>query len=154
MMRIALAAYLSLVTLAGPWCCCCVGLRLLAGLLPQSVVEPAEPYEVVHTCCQHAAPVKTSRPAVPEQPSDNPQSPDCPCRQHMERVAAVPPAMVEAQTALQADPVFLGIVIAPAVLTDGTAKLAQHVAHLTGENNLLPFLSAADLRCALHIMRC
>jgi hypothetical protein len=154
MVRVALAGYLSLVTLAGPWCCCCIGLRLVAGLLPPPAPPADQPSEVAHTCCQHSAPVPASRPTLPEQPTDHPRDPDCPCRQHMERVAAVPPATGETQTSLQPDQAFLGFLSAPALVTGEFPLLAPDLGCHSGECSILPFLSALDLRCALHIMRC
>src|SRR5947209_3265084 len=103
MVRLALATYLSLVTAAGPWFCCCIGLRLLAHLVPPAKAPVTEAAPPAHSCCQHSPPAETPQPAPAEQPSDHPRDPDCPCRQHQDKVAAVPPGHAAAQDLLLPD---------------------------------------------------
>jgi hypothetical protein len=151
-LRISLAIYLSLVTLAGPWFCCCIVLRVFAHLMPQAQTAQRDP-ATGSSCCPHSHPTKVVPSPLPDKPSDKPFNPECPCHRHQERVAAVPPAHAEAQAAMPSDLVFLGFVIAPDLAAE-YALLGQHSTPLSGAWNLLPFLSAVDLRCALHIMRC
>jgi hypothetical protein len=151
-LRIALAIYLSLVTLAGPWFCCCIVLRLFAHLMPQAPIGQVSTATAA-SCCAHSHSTKVSSSRPPEKPSDKPFNSECPCHRHQERVAAVPPAHAEAQATMPSDLVFLGFVLTPDLAVEH-ALFGQHSTPFLGAWNLLPFLSAVDLRCALHIMRC
>lgn len=150
MLRFVLAIYLSLVTLAGPWFCCCIVLRVFAHLMPEVQIDQHDA-ATMPPCCTHNKPTKVPISRAPEKPSDNPLSPECPCHRHQERVAAVPPAQADAPTAMETALVFLDLV-APDLAVE--SALLESCIPLSAPWNVLPFLSATDLRCALHIMRC
>jgi hypothetical protein len=150
MLRIALAAYLSAVTLAGPWLCCCTGLRVLASLLPGLTTAAEQEAGKLPACCQHHVSSKT---AVPE-PGEQPPDPDCPCHKHQERVAAVPPAQATPADGLARDDAAAGgwMLVAVPVAAGWVASCGGH-----RDSDLqvdLPFLSAQDLLRAHHLMRC
>jgi hypothetical protein len=151
MVRIGLSLYLMLVAAAGPWLCCCKTQRLLAPLLT------FPPKESSHAgCCgDHQAAKHSQKHGTPEQRSgdqEQPGRPSCPCQEDGSRqLVAVDPEMgrqVQSRYSLQGqiEPLFA----LPTLLSlspDGDRQLPS-------KGEIRPFLTAQDILCALHILRC
>src|SRR4051812_22236748 len=93
-MRKALALYLVLVMLAGPWLCCCTTSRLSTLLTP----EPTQPDSNAPTscsCCHEDGSAQPEKDELPGPPAQDP--PSCPCHHQHTVMPALLPA--EARTA-------------------------------------------------------
>jgi hypothetical protein len=147
MIRVALAAYLALVSAFGPWACCCAPARLAASLFsPARASAPS--------CCRHKAPAGHAQQAPSHRP-DGPQSPSrpaCPCKDGAAFEPATLPPATEDTTGASARmpgegplaPGFPGFDLSPHTGGQGAWPV------LAGS----PFLSPHDLLCAHHVMRC
>lgn len=147
MFRIGLSVYLMLVTLAGPWLCCCQLPRLSARFIALMRLDKAKPAGSIHSCCQHRLPVKDSQP--PAHPTD----PSCPCQgTHQETPALV---LLESEGARQLDR-DLNAQAVGMLDCDSFSGVYSPLAALTLTSSALPssVLSGRDLLSTLHILRC
>ena len=147
MIRIGLSVYLMLVTLAGPWLCCCQLPRLSAQFMALMRSSKMEAPGGNHSCCQHHAPAKKS-----EQPV-HPGVPSCPCR----GTDAEAPALVllESEGARQLDRDLNSQAVD---LLDGASLSGTVVPSftlmLTSPTLSSPVLTGRDILSSLHILRC
>ncbi len=147
MFRIGLSVYLMLVTLAGPWLCCCQLPRLSARFVAMMRNDKAKPAGNNHSCCQHRVPVKDSQP--PAKPGD----PSCPCQGTRQEAPAL--VLLESDGARQLD----RDLNAQAVDLLGCDSLSGNVMPsftlmLTSSTRSSPVLTGRDILSALHILRC
>lgn len=153
MVRIGLATYLMLVTLAAPSFCPCKLTQLLAKIAHPAHGGSSSALPDSGSCCRHRAPLKDQRKqSLPDCPYCPAQ--DCPCRQHQSQlIALVSPDAESARHYQQWR--FLGepaemIGLIPAPLELSLTRLSQ----ATGENAGWPLLSARYILYHLHILRC
>ncbi len=152
-LRVSLVLYLSLVTLAGPWYCCCT----LASMIQSArSAKPEEdtPEEPASPCCCCPKPAEAPRgqaEKTPDQP-ETPPVPLCPCHERQRNTYALTtlPSGLSAEprtaAALDAlDPAAFSCIVDPFLrpaLPHGWERL------------VLPALSGRDILCACHILRC
>jgi hypothetical protein len=80
MLRIGVAIYLTLVTAAGPWPCCCTVTRLVSIPSPQHQGEPAAPSSCCHPQKAPGAEPCPSPGDTRHDPSGHPRRDPCPCQ--------------------------------------------------------------------------
>jgi len=145
--RIGLSVYLMLVTLAGPWLCCCQLPRLSARFVALMRIDKAKLAGSNHSCCQHRVPVKDS------QPPARPDAPSCPCQGNRQEAPAL--VLLESDGARQLD----RDLNAQAVDLLGCDSLSGTVMPsftlmLTSSTRSSPVLTGRDILSSLHILRC
>lgn len=151
MARIGLSLYLMLAALAGPCFCCCSAERLTALFAP-----PMKQASCARCCGNHQYTTGYQHRRTPEQRPGNeqPNRPSCPCQEHGRQ--QVPLVSVDSELAKHLQ--FRYSTQGPAVLLLAALASLSSIADCdpekSGENGLLPFLSAQDILCALHILRC
>jgi hypothetical protein len=148
MVRIALAVHLLLVTVAGPWLCCCSGTRLRGLWVPTAQGGPA-PEATDRPCCRHHAPEPVPEQA-PDEPGPLPSQPSCPCpHDAATHQAALAPQLGDA-VQLAAQP------LAHAFLASLTPYLDASCSESSGvrEDHALPFWTTQDLLHSAHLLRC
>jgi len=142
--RIGLSVYLMLVTLAGPWLCCCQLPRLSARFVVLLQNEKAKPAGSNCCRCQQPVPVKDS------EPSNPPKAPTCPCQSNH-------PALVLLQSdearQLHRDSNAQAVDLLdcdslPEVVTPSVGLM------LTSSPRSSLVLTVRDILSALHILRC
>lgn len=152
MFRVGLSIYLALVTLAGPWLCCCTAARATAGLLRSPAGQPEQPKDDRPACCCHHDAQRPTQPA-PERPArENSGRRDCPCGRDPNRVVFALDA--ESARHLQPAPVAPKPVDLLAVPVTCFTTPADCLAPVPRERRGLPFLTASDLLRLLHVLRC
>jgi hypothetical protein len=148
MIRVALAAYLALMSAFGPWACCCAPARLASGLF--SPGRPSAP-----SCCRHKASSAGHAQQAPGRCPGAPQSPSrpaCPCKEGQAVEAAVLPAPAEDTTGAPARMVAERLIPAGLPGAGPSLHAGGHAAWPAVAGR--PFLSTHDLLCAHHVMRC
>ena len=144
--RIGLSVYLMLVTLAGPWLCCCQLPRLSARFVAMMRNDQAKPAGNNHSCCQHRVPVKDS------QSPANPGDPSCPCQGTR---LETPALVLESEGARQLDRDLNSQVVdlLGGDFLPGTVALSAAL-NLVFSTASPPFFTGRDILSALHILRC
>jgi hypothetical protein len=147
MVRIALAIHLLLVTVAGPWLCCCSGTRLRGLWVPTAQAKPA-PEAPDRPCCRHRAPEPVPEQA-PAEPGPLPSRPSCPCPyEAAAHQAALAPQLSDAvQVAAQPLACAFLTCLTPYFVTDSGSPDLR-------EDHALPFWTAQDLLHSAHLLRC
>lgn len=146
MARIGLTLYLIIVTLAGPWLCCCASVRWIT-----SLSTPATTLAAPRTCCGRVnrdAESKPSKKPNREQKSPTPLAP-CSCERGQSLIVLADGGIgrVDLQ-AEQFDTIELGggfSTISATVF--GASNIFHRPAHF-------PNLTARDILRALSIIRC
>lgn len=153
-LRAVIPICLSFITLLGPAAFCCCTTRVLADALNaqarpavDQATAPQTPTEGCCRCKQHAQ----TAPPVPA-PAKAPSSP-CPCKERGQN-----PVLAEQDAAgarvLALPPFQAGFVTFDALPWDDLGLTASSgICHIT-ESGRRPFLSAQDLLCAHHLLRC
>lgn len=148
MSRITVAAYLMVVTAAGPWACCCTATRLSA-LLRHATTSRSHSAPPSRACCGHHG-----HPGGTSKDRQAPERPRCPCREQSFGSAEALRPTAEAADQLQhrhLSSVPFGI---PELLTAGPRPPHSEGALDRPGLSALPFLTTDDLLRALHILRC
>ncbi len=151
MLRIAVATYLMLVTVAGPWLCCCSPARLSA-LFSKPSTETSSAPARPPCCSHHADPCPENDPgSTPAQPQ--PTRAPCPCQDRPDGSALVsPPLSEETRQILADDSEAPGDLFSlPAFHHELVLGFRLPVARAP---DALPFLTTDDILHALHILRC
>jgi hypothetical protein len=152
MFRIGLAIYLMLVTLVGPWLCCCTAARVTVGLLRSTAARPAAADDTRPACCRHHSAERPQVAADENSHRESPRKPGCPCGQDLNRT--VSGLETESARQLQLAPAVpnpTDIVTLPNAIL---ATSAEGSALAPRERRALPFWSASDLLRVLHLLRC
>ena len=147
MFRIGLSVYLMLVTLAGPWLCCCQLPRLSAQFIALMRIDKAKPSASNHSCCQHRMPVKDPQP--PAHPTD----PSCPCQGNRQASPALVSLDSEGAKQLDRDQNAQAVGLLDCDLLSGVFTPSATLT-LTSSALSSPVLSGRDLLSSLHILRC
>jgi hypothetical protein len=149
MFRAGLSIYLAVMTLAGPWLCCCSAARVAANSAPAAAPARPDADEDLPPCCRrHHA----SRPAQPTRERPHRDGPECPCSKDPSRTAPAPDA--ESARLLRPATATLNPVDVPAVLPAVLTPAAEGLAPLPRERQPMPFWTAHDLLRTLHLLRC
>lgn len=151
MLRIGLSTYLSVVTLAGPWFCCCTTTRLLARLAPSAPTD-AQPRA---QCCCHAHSASTVAPCQtrPGAPAQAPPRHNCPCGQNARDTLALPSARSPGSEIETLSRLLALVPSVGGLVMDTWNSLDP--ADLSGPLDIgSPFLTASDLLRAHHLLRC
>lgn len=152
MVRVGLCLYLMFATVAGPLFCCCT-----LGPSAARPDRPAKQESRAHGCCQHhttTVPQDQTHQSSPEQRHRPADGPSCPCRQDGSRQAVLTSLDSEVTWQLQSRQAFQALVTASAILP-ATACLSPDRDFPPSEvGGAWPFLTAQDILCALHILRC
>lgn len=146
MLRLAVTAYLTVVSATGPWVCCCTASRI-AALLDSRSGKTSAP----RRCCGH----HTGQSRAPKHDHvPGPEAPCCPCPLDPSRSPAAalgsyePTKQFEAREAERASSApFLSPDVDPCsgrTCPQGTPRGLS----------ALPFLTADDILRAFHILRC
>jgi hypothetical protein len=153
MFRTGISIYLAIMTLAGPWLCCCSAAHLAN---PKPVAPTASTGsgadDELPACCRHR------HAARPEQtPGDHPHrggpaGPRCPCGKDPNRTA--PALDTESARQLRPTPAALSPTDVVALLPALHTAPAEGIAPVPRERRALPFLTADDLLRVLHLLRC
>jgi hypothetical protein len=142
MLRIALATYLMVATVAAPCLCCCQAARL------RTLLAPAAP-ATSPCCCEHGEKPRQER--CPEVP--HPGRPNCPCQDCPARTGIALPPTSETARQSAAQPFEGPADIPPARAIDTALPIG--LSSCTSEDRpVLPFLTADDILHILHILRC
>lgn len=150
MVRIGLSLYLMLAAVAGPWLCCCTSERLAALFASPTKQSSHDGCCGNHQTAKHSQKHRTSEQRSGDQ--EQPNRPPCPCQEDGSRqVVALNPELgkqVQSRYSVQgqAEPLFA----LPTLLclsSDGDRKVPS-------KGEILPFLTAQDILCTLHILRC
>ena len=152
MVRIALSLYLMLSAAAGPWLCCCTTQHLVA-LFTQPKTQAD-----CGGCCghRHHAPGhpdhRTSEPSPRKQ--EQPGGPSCPCKQDGSQLPAL--NSLDAEVAKQFHPrsSSAGSLELTPDIPVALCPSPEGAPRMHGKGHVLPFLTAQDILCALHILRC
>jgi hypothetical protein len=145
MIRVALALYLMLASAAGPWLCCCTGVRLLGCEAPPSGDDGGS---TPCTCGRHGQ--QNRAPQVPDEPQ-----PDKPCPCQDDRAAA--PAIVTPPVSEDGRDRPLTSFLAAEPRAPAACFVSQllKAAGLDSISDLSAFpLGGRGILCALQILRC
>jgi hypothetical protein len=148
MFRAGLSIYLAVMTLVGPWLCCCSAARVAGNPAP-TAAAPADADEDLAPCCRrHHA----TRPVQPAGQRPHRDGPECPCSKDPSRTAIAPDA--ESARLLRPATATLNPVDVPAVLPAASTPGADGLAPVPRERQPMPFWTAHDLLRILHLLRC
>jgi hypothetical protein len=149
MVRLGLVTYLALVTVAGPWLCCCTTARLIASLEKPCHKDEEHPLARANCCRRPSTPQRDRSPRDEQQPG----SPQCPCKQgQSEVVLSIPELNGDTLQQLLLFPSESTFLPLPA---GGRPILPfSGIRPLPGDSWPLPFLSAEDILFSLHMLRC
>jgi hypothetical protein len=147
MVRIGLAIYLMIATLAGPALCCCA--TQPPATCPTSTVA-APPADQHKSCCKHQHPAPKGGASQHKPQKD----PGCPCKNNSSRSSAASPfdsnqGLRVALTGVAGDWLDAWMLLPPNV--DVRAALALVAFRNTP---VFPVPSSTDILRALHILRC
>jgi hypothetical protein len=151
MFRTTLSIYLALVTLAGPWLCCCTAARATASLL-HSERDPVAPRQNDRpACCQHHTVRHQSATGQQSQP-DKSAPRRCPCGHDSNRAVIA----LDTESARQLQPVpaiaspinVLPLSIAGCMDADDNSLSIAHRLH-AGDG-----LSTTERLHVLQLLRC
>jgi hypothetical protein len=150
MFRIAMSIYLAVMTLVGPWLCCCSVAR---GAVDRNGESPAASAssvadDGVPACCRHRHATQRKQPVGHRSHREGP----CPCGKDPNRTAAAPDpesARLLRPAAATASPSDSPILL-PFVLT----RAADGVAAVARGPKIVSFWIAHDLLRTLHLLRC
>jgi hypothetical protein len=152
MYRVVLATGLMVVQLAAPLLCCCRFAHQATASTPVAATTLADP--PVKSCCAHHRSDVASKLADPHASNPRPASvpSDCPCRQETKRpILSLTPEAVKVADGRSLSP----------ILSAAWSGAATSAMPLTGLPCLaidhrvsMPFLSADDLLCSHHLLRC
>jgi hypothetical protein len=151
MFRTGLSIYLALVTLAGPWLCCCTAARATTSLLRSTPASPAKPEAECPSCCRHHVTVP-HQPAKESPRHDRPARQPCPCGQDSNRTAVA--LDTESARHLQPVPAVANPTDVPCLLVTEVVPAEAAPGLIDGAQSALPFLSTAELLRAFHLLRC
>ena len=152
MVRIGLSLYLMCSALAGPWLCCCTTERLSA-----LFASPTKKTSHVGCCGHHQAATGSQKHRAPQQrpgQQEQPGSPSCPCQEDGSRQVALVSLDSEVAQQLQSRQIPQGPVELVAVISTALCLSAKGDRQISGQGILMPFLTAQDILCAHHNLRC
>jgi hypothetical protein len=148
MARFGLMLYLTLATAAGPWFCCCTGVKLLALFAEMGRMVGAEQKKLSCCCGDHKGNCShpPSESAPPSQPCTCPATnPQPATTEDSDDASFVQPSRFHSpsESAGNSAPLPLDIDLAEGALLRACKEpLAS------------PFADGRDILCALHILRC
>jgi hypothetical protein len=145
--RIGLSVYLMFATLAGPWLCCCRLPHLSARFAALLRKDEAKPAESSHSCCQHRAPVKDSRPA------HHPDAPSCPCQGTRQQEPALVLLESDGTRLLDRNSNAQAVDLLGCDCLSGVVMPSVGLM-LTSSSLSSSVLSGRDILSSLHILRC
>jgi hypothetical protein len=149
MFRTGLSIYLAVMTLAGPWLCCCSAARVAGNPTPAAASVPSDADEDLPPCCRHH---QAKRPCQPDRQRPHHDGPECPCSKDISRTAVAPDA--ESARLLWPDATATPLADELAVLPATLTPAADGLAPVPRERRALPFWTAHDLLRTLHLLRC
>jgi hypothetical protein len=152
MLSVGLKAYLILVTLAGPWYCCCTLGHLADWFARPGQEEESQP---VNRCCcgHHSEHRDNARSEAPvKQPKNQDEGPSCPCHEQRSLSPALLVQAPEVTKVSEGQDVLVGFADIPSHLI--VADILLEVATTWPGCSSLPFLPSQDLLRAHHNLRC
>jgi hypothetical protein len=153
MFRTGISIYLAIMTLAGPWLCCCSAAHLAnAKPAAPAAATGTDADDEVSPCCRHRHASRPER-APGERPHrGGPVGPGCPCEKDPNRTA--PALDTESARQLRPAPEAPNPSDALPPLPTLLTASADGVAPVPRERQALPFLTADHLLRVLHLLRC
>jgi hypothetical protein len=149
MLRTGISIYLAVMTLAGPWLCCCSAARVTAKPAPSTASSRPDADEDLPPCCRRP---HAPRPAQPAGDRPHRDGPKCPCSKDPSRTA--PATDAESVRLLRPSTATLNPVDVLAVLPAVLTPAAEGLAPVPRERQAPPFWTAHDLLRTLHLLRC
>lgn len=151
--RIAVVTVLTALQLASPLLCCCTVARAAASFTRAAEAQPAS--SELPPCCCHKAAQGGQGQTAPDQPHkrQSPARPACPCRQCPTRNAALAPDTEAGKQLPQRQPsddLTGSLSFAP----PGHALAYAGDVPFRNDAGNRPFLTAAQILRAFHILRC
>jgi hypothetical protein len=144
----ALAIYLCLAQLAGPWFCCCAALRLTAVVSEPAADQTNESKAPCCCCCPIPEDKETSvGEGVPTRPEPAPL--DCPCHKRQSSQPAI-----FAEQAPKAVGSFLEAGLLPVAASGFCTLISESQPCHAATAAMFPFLNAQDMLRAHHLLRC
>jgi hypothetical protein len=153
MFRTGLSLYLAVMTLAGPWLCCCSAARAANR-------QPAVPFasadadadDELPACCRQRHAGRHDQAPADRPHRGDPAGPGCPCSKDPNRAA--PALDSESDRQFRPAPAAPNPIDAALALPALLAVPADGVAPVPRERQALPFLTVDDLLRAMHLLRC
>jgi hypothetical protein len=158
--RAVVAIYLSIITLLGPAAFCCCTTRALAAALfatgrpdaPPAVTPAPEPQPGNGCHCKQRASARPGTPETRPAPAKAPPPP-CPCKEHGKKpvLTETEPAIARA---LESSLLPTGWVAFDAFSSPDYFQATPSGPQFATGPERRPFLTAQDLLCAHHLLRC
>ena len=151
MIRGAVTLYLALVTLAGPWFCCCTSAQVGSWL---TALVRSDGQTPVRACCHGHHHDGHEHPAPAGDEPSAPEPPTCPCQEDGSRE---PAALVSAAEPAKIAQLHLAVVAAwdaHALPAAAVPPAADHALRGPSECGAFPHMTAREILRALQSYRC